>query len=49
MKDSENIYPSSNIGKCALFDREEPLRQSHIVPKLFYNYIKKDSGNHPFP
>lgn len=48
MKDSENNYPSSNIGKCALFDREEPLRQSHIVPKLFYNYIKKDSGNHPF-
>ena len=34
--------------KCALFDRNEPLLKSHIVPKFFYKHLKKDAGNHPF-
>lgn len=34
--------------KCALLDKEQELRKSHIVPKLFYNYLKKDAGNNPF-
>lgn len=34
--------------KCALFDRNEKLLKSHIVPKFFYKHIKRDAGNHPF-
>ena len=34
--------------KCALFDRNEPLLKSHIVPKFFYKHLKRDAGNHPF-
>ena len=37
-----------NMQKCALLDKEKELRQSHIVPKLFYTYLKKDAGNNPF-
>ena len=37
-----------NMTKCALLDKEQKLRMSHIVPKLFYNYLKKDAGNNPF-
>ncbi|MFQ9696626.1 MAG: hypothetical protein ACLRY5_07335 [Zhenhengia sp.] len=33
-----------NIGKCRLCEAEEiELKESHIVPKFFYNYIKKNS------
>lgn len=34
--------------KCALYDIEEILQDSHIIPELFYNYLKSDVGNHPF-
>lgn len=33
---------------CALHDIEEPLQDSHIIPKLFYRHLKRDAGNHPF-
>lgn len=36
------------MDKCALYDIREPLLESHIIPKFFYEHLKEDAGNLPF-
>lgn len=41
-------HNSKTVKKCALYEREEELKDSHIIPKFFYKYLKHDAGNVSF-